>query len=317
MTYPFGLHAKLAIPWKVVVSTERLMLVSDVCAKSTKSGEDVCASCSALLQHNVVQGIVDRLESDPHENIRWDYLNITNFVDLLERKNRQINSLRLSSLNLQRSLLVRARHLEGFKRLLFAVAKEDIPRLHSLVDTMLANGSGIFAILDKIDLACRQVYNPKSYTEIDYQRLFLFHKLGGVAVAELAHRTLGLPSIEATRLHVRTQPLAISTKYPTPSEMISNLAISYPTRHQDHMQLPHPPDSTVIVGFQLMADEIKIESRLRWHAGTNAILGTCREHNKNYELEFRSMSEPDRLLQGINDGKVHFATEVCLNCLTL
>ncbi|KAF7968709.1 hypothetical protein HWV62_29672 [Athelia sp. TMB] len=273
MAYPFGLHGKLTLPWKVVLSAEELLLVSDRCAETVKNGEVVCMPCSDLLQDNVVRGIVERLESGPHENIRWDYLNITNLVDLLERKNRQINSLKLDSLNLQRSLLVQARHLEGFKRLLFAVAKGDIPRLHSLVDTMLANGSGIFAILEKIDLACRQVYNPKSYTEIDYQRLFLFHKLGGVAVAELAHRTLGLPSIEATRLHIRTQPLILSTKYPTSMEMASNLAISFPASHQDHTPPADSPGSGLI-GFQLMADEIKIESRLRWHAGTNSVEST-------------------------------------------
>jgi hypothetical protein len=226
-------------------------------------------------------------------------------MDLLRSKNQQINALKLDRLNLERSLLVRARHLEAFKRYLFAVAKGDIPRLHSLVDTMIQDGASIFAILEKIGMASRQVYSPKNYVDADYKQLFLFHKLGGRAVAELAHRTQGLPSIDATRRHIRTQPLHASPKMPTTSEMSANLDISYPPSPA----LPTIP-STCRIGFQLMADEIKIESRLRWDSRTNMILGVCREHTANLSMEFRTIAQPDAIIQGISKEECHFASEV-------
>ncbi|KZP32677.1 hypothetical protein FIBSPDRAFT_722568, partial [Athelia psychrophila] len=243
--------------------------------------------------------------------VAWNYLTISNFVDLLARKNGQINDLKLDHLNHNKALAVRARHLTGFKRLLFAVSKGDVPRLHSLVDTMLRDGASIFTILDKVDLACRQVYSPKNYAEVDYQRLYLFHKLGGRAVAELAHRTLGLPSIETTRQHIRTQPLLVSSKMPTAAEMRHNLEINFPPQSEDAaLSTADKP----VVGFQLMADEIKIESRLRWDAKSNIIHGTCREHNDSYGLEFKSMKQPEDILRGLNEKDekkrhVHFATE--------
>jgi hypothetical protein len=73
---------------------------------------------------------------------------VENLIELLDRKTCQINALKLGRLNLERSLTLRACNLAAFKRFLFAVAKGEIPHLHSLVDAMLANGS-IFAILER------------------------------------------------------------------------------------------------------------------------------------------------------------------------
>jgi hypothetical protein len=59
-----------------------------------------------------------------------------------------------------------------------------------------------------------------------------------------------------------------------------------------------------------MADEIKLETRMRWDPRSNMILGMCREHGKPYGLEFKSMAQADALRDGIADNKVHMATEV-------
>ena len=61
-----------------------------------------------------------------------------------------------------------------------------------------------------------------------------------------------------------------------------------------------------------MADEIKIESRLRWDSRTNMILGVCREHTTNLSMEFRTISQPDAIIRGINKKECHFASEVKL-----
>jgi hypothetical protein len=109
-------------------------------------------------------------QEGPHENINWEYYTMADLVDLLERKNTIINKLKLHQLNLASSLLTRARHLDGFKRFVFAVSKGDIPRLHSLVTTMLEDGVNIFGILQKISLAQCQLYNPKNYSVTRYKK---------------------------------------------------------------------------------------------------------------------------------------------------
>lgn len=61
-----------------------------------------------------------------------------------------------------------------------------------------------------------------------------------------------------------------------------------------------------------MADEIKIGNRMQWNAHTNMILGICREHSADYSLEFRTIAQPEAIVQGIRDQKLHFASEVSM-----
>ena len=148
-----------------------------------------------------------------------------------------------------------------------------------------------------------------SYEECDYQQLFLFHKLGGVTVAELAHRAFGLPSIETTRRHIVTKPLIASPKMPTFPEMLDNLNHAFPTPSGSRSDLEtHQP----MLGIQIMVDELKLETRMRWDARSNNILGVCREHSKEYSLEFRSMDQAIALREGLQAGDVHLASEVSI-----
>jgi hypothetical protein len=50
----------------------------------------------------------------------------------------------------------------------------------------------------------------------------------------------------------------------------------------------------------LMVDELK-EERLRWDAATNLILGLCREHSKQFLLQFTSEDEPRLIMQGLEE----------------
>jgi hypothetical protein len=229
---------------------------------------------------------------------------MANLVDVLHQKNAQINRLKLSGLNMARSLLSRASHLDAHKRFLMAVGEGNVKGIHRLVSVSRKAGESIYTILDKCSRAVQNVYHLKSYQEREFQQLFLFHKLGGVAVAEIAHRAFGLPSIEATRRRINTEPLVASPKMPTIAEMSQNLNHAFPRSPQTFLGRKG--------GFQLMADEIKLETRMRWDARTNNILGVCREHGQRYALEFRSMAQAIALRDGIRDGAVHLATEVRL-----
>jgi len=238
------------------------------------------------------------------------WLTMADITTILHLKNEQLNQLCLAGLNMARSLLTRARQITALNRFVIAVGEGKVPRMHSLVSISRKAGDSIYAILEKYDRAVRQVYRPMSYEEQDFQRVFLFHKLGGVAVAELAHRAFGLPSIGTTRRHIVTQPLVASPKMPTIAEMTQNLEHAFPKPEVSAI----PSTGRCRGGFQMMADEIKTETRMRWDACTNMILGICQEHGKTYGLEFKSMAQAFALRDGIADNKVHLATEVsCLH----
>jgi len=269
--------------------------------KQTEPGRP-CGPCKKLLKNSVIEGIEHRNRHGFSKSTPFQWLTLAEATELLHQKNAQINQLKLSSLNLARSLLSRASHLDAHKRFLMAVGEGNVKGIHRLVSVSRKAGESIYTILDKCNRAVHNLYHPKSYQEQEFQQLFLLHKLGGVAVAEIAHRAFGMPSIEATRQRINTQPLIASPKMPTDSEMIQNLEHAFP-----HDQAP----ATRKGGFQLMADELKLETRMRWDSRTNNILGICREHGRRYGLEFRSMAQANALRDGIRDENVHLANEVC------
>ena len=299
--YPGYAHSKHTYPWTVHFSDMALRVQSTECTgKRTEPGSP-CGPCARLLKHSVIEGIEDRNRNGFSEKTPFQWLTMADAINLLHQKNAQINRLKLTGLNMARSLLSRASNLDAHKCFLMAVGEGNIPGIHRLVSISRKAGESIYTILDKCSRAVRNVYHPKSYNEREFQQLFLFHKLGGVAVAEIAHRALGLPSIEATRRHIDTRPLVASPKMPTDLEMMQNLEHAFP-----HNQTPSMRKG----GFQLMADEIKLESRMRWDPRTNNILGICREHGKRYGLEFRSMAQATALRDGIRDEDVHLASKV-------
>jgi hypothetical protein len=176
-------------------------------------------------------------------------------------------------------------------------------------------GASVFTMLGKIDQAARRVYSPRCYQITDFQRSYLIYKLGGRAAANIAHRSLGIPSIDATKRHIATAPLRSSSGFPTAPEFQSNLSICYPPCTEESGSV----DSQRIQGMTMAVDELKIQERLRWDPHSNHILGVCREHGGRLgasALEFRSIIQADTVLTGLKDKFIHFATEVCVKSLT-
>jgi hypothetical protein len=306
-SYPFAIHTLRILPWMILLDGQTMILMSDDCTRLATFNDNSpesplpCISCRSLHNHPVIMGIRHRALDGAHENTPWTFLGIIQLVHLLDQKNQQIEGLRLRGLNAGRALAFRDRCLDGWKRFAVAIGNNNMPRLHVLVNVELRNGAGIFGLLSKIDQASSSNYRPRGYEEADFQRAFLLWKLGGRSAANIAHRTLGCPSIDSARRHVRTKPLSTSPGIPTLAEISNNLAIGFEN-------LPH--NSTRVVGMTMPVDEIKIQECLRWDSRTNMILGICREHGSKCSLEFRTIAQADFVVDCLNEGKVHFAAEV-------
>jgi hypothetical protein len=95
-----------------------------------------------------------------------------------------------------RALMVRNNVIDSYKHLVVAISAGNISRIDSLLCVELKNGTGIFGILQKVDQAAHLAYHVKSYEEADYHWAYLLWKLGGWAVANIAHHTLGVPSLD-------------------------------------------------------------------------------------------------------------------------
>jgi hypothetical protein len=304
------------------MSNEQLTLRSTQCTGSgrvSKKGKEskpiTCYPCSRLHDNSIVMGIRHRLLDGAHENTPWAYLTAGESLSLLKKKTDQINSLKLHALNSAVTIAVRNRHLSAWKRLAVAVGKEDIPRLRSLMAAQTRAGASVFSIIEKIDQAAARQYSPKGYERADFERAFLIYKLGGCSAANIAHKSLGIPSITATKRHISTKPLQGSPGFPTQQELTSNLDHCYPS---PPLTPPLPPSSSgVVLPVAMLLDELKVQERLRLDPPTDYILGVCREHGENCALVFKSIIQADAVADCLRKKIVHFATEVRLQIYSL
>ncbi|KAJ7187789.1 hypothetical protein C8R46DRAFT_1241005 [Mycena filopes] len=308
LSYPLSIHAKRDLPWTVTFGNSVILRSNDCRGPAQKSG--TCTPCAELLRTPVIKGILERNKYGPRRNTPYAYLTTGHTQALLHKKEAHINNLKLSGLNLARKLMVRATHLEEHSRFVLAVSKGDVPRIGSIVANCMKHGDSIFATTEKLSRAAIGAFHDRSYSHISHQQLYLFLQLGGPAAAELAHRCLGLPSINATRRHIATKPLVASPKSPTMDEMLRNLDTAFPT------PFPASSDGTSGPGFQIMLDELKVEGRMRWEPRSNMILGLCREHSGNFELEFRSIAEAEAIHEGLAANTVHLASEATVGAVS-
>ncbi|KAF8875597.1 hypothetical protein CPB84DRAFT_1752637 [Gymnopilus junonius] len=276
--YSFQIHAKKTLPWNLKTEGDHFFLYSTTCSgftKLSKKGKEKtpqpCMSCSMLNDHNIIMGICHRSELDnAHNSMPWGFLSPRQMWQALRKKTDENVRLKLYALNDARKIRVRNRHLSAWKRLSMAIGREDIPRIRSLMAAQHRAGSSVFTMLEKIDKATCHAYSPRGYEAADFERAFLIYKLGGRAAADIAHRSLGTPSIDATKRHIITSPIHASSGFPTLPELSLNLATCYP---------PHANGPDVVVtprrirGMMMEVDKLKIQDRLRWDPHSNHILG--------------------------------------------
>jgi len=302
-----------SLPWKVIVSSAGVILYSNQCtgsSQSTKKGKELrpiaCFPCSRLHDHTIVMGIRHHLLDGAHKNTPWAYLTPVEMYASLKKKDKQFNNLKLRSLNNAATIGVQNRHFDGWKRLAMAIGKEDIPRIRSLMATQTRAGASLFLIIEKIDKAVTRNYSPRGYNRTDFECAFLIYKLGGRSAANIAHKALGIPSIDATKCHITANPLQASSGFPLAEELAANLNHCYQV-----LPLPSLVEETLpILPMSIQIDEIKVQECLRWDPQTNHILGVCREHGGACTLEFHSIVQVDAVADCLRKNIVHFSSEV-------
>lgn len=306
-SYSFAIHTIHNLPWSVLITEDsQLSLVASECSgravyEKKSLNPMPCLACRLLHNHSVIMGMRHRLLDGPKNKSRYAYLSIADLWQSLDDKNEQIVTLRHRGLNAGRAIAVRNKRLNGWNRLAVAISESNVARIQIIFRVELRNGAGIFGLLNKVVSASSSNYRPLSYEESNYQQAYLMWKLGGRSAANIAHRTMGCPSIDSARRHVATKPLWTSAGVPKLAEIKANLAIGFENQ---------PVDYTKTIGMTMPVDEIKLQERLRWDSRTNHILGICREHGDICSLEFRTITEADWIVDCLNSSRVHFSSEV-------
>ncbi|KAG6905050.1 hypothetical protein DXG01_005403, partial [Tephrocybe rancida] len=306
-SYPFLLHKTLTLPWRLSIVGSQIFLHSTHCtdiARPTNPPSHTplpCSHCGHLNDHNIVMGIRHRSLEGTHENTPWAYLTPDDMFAALERKTAELKRLRTASLNLSYKVARRNVHIDAWKRLTMSIGKNNIPRIHQLLAVEHRRGRSVYSMLEKLDRAARRAYRPRGYQRADFERSFLIYKLGGRAAVNIAQRSLGVPSIDATKRNIASVPLRSSHGVPAIDEMKDNLAVCYPAL-PEQSGMPR-------IGMSMQVDEIKVQERLRWDPRSNMILGVCREHGHRCALEFRTITQADHVRDCLRQKDIHLATE--------
>ncbi|KAK7016164.1 hypothetical protein R3P38DRAFT_2543037 [Favolaschia claudopus] len=306
LDYPWGLHDKITFPWSVHLDRGVITLRSHACAGQPASGRTMCASCSGLSSETSMEGILDRAEHGIPASANYAYYGVAGLTELLRRKSQQLQELRLKGMNTARKLLVQARSLSDYKRLVRAIGSGVAQNVDRLIRVALRQGRGVRGVLRLHDEAARGVYHPKDYTEEDDLRGILNWKMGGNRLADFAHRALGLPSRTTLRNRLTVPPITPSPGIPQVAEVAQNVEACF-------KGLKDALTDRKAVHAILMFDELATEKRIRWDDKTNNFLGVCRQHGHRVSLQFNNEDDLEELFRALDSTvptqAVHHAGE--------
>ncbi|KAJ7200082.1 hypothetical protein B0H12DRAFT_1289370 [Mycena haematopus] len=300
--YPFGLHQQYRLPWDYYSKGDRFFVQSHDCRRSLVAINRGCGPCEGLLLNDVLCGIVQRIRFGIHPNTPLIYMPISTLVETVRKKADQCRGLKLTKLNIVQKLLGKMAALDEHKQFVMAVASGRVERVAQLVQACLNNGAGIQGIVERYQRACREVYNPKGFTEDDKMLGLLILRLGGARLAGIVHRAKGLPGLTTLRKNTIIRPLRASIAMPTVEEIEENIKGC----------MEGEPESTgppVILHRVLMLDEIAVEKRPRWDDKTNNILGACRECGPRISLQLNTAADLEVFFASLDNGEIHLASE--------
>lgn len=126
-SYPVGMHPRHPQPWKVELSDEGVVLKSKECTGQPSGSFGPCDQCANLLKTNDIQNIMERNKHGMPAHTPYEWLTWLGMNEVIQRKARQINQLKLHILNITQTLSIRMRHLDGYKRFVLAIGQRDIP----------------------------------------------------------------------------------------------------------------------------------------------------------------------------------------------
>jgi len=309
-SYPFALHTILPLTWEYSARRDGFFLIAHSCT-GIAGGNGWCKGCGDLVNNDYLQKILARVSNGIHENTPLAFHGVGGLIDIVHRKMQTIDGLRLRCLNDFKKLVGKEGTIDIQKQLLLAISSQRIPRLDHVLRVGFRRGTGIHAMLEHIKKAAEGTYHPKGFDEEEELQVLLFLRLGGAQVADIAHRIFGTPAVSTIRRRTIIPQIAASPSFPASYEIGCNIAASFKSICDI---LGASVESTQkMLHTVIMFDEISVERRLRWDDKTNKVLGVCREHGQDTNLEFNSEDDLQTLWGELGCEKIHLAHEVRLS----
>ncbi|KAJ7592440.1 hypothetical protein C8J56DRAFT_1161638 [Mycena floridula] len=267
-------------------SSETLNLPWNVQVLSGGNQMRFCHPCRDLVVDGFLPGILQRFEEGVHENTPLAYLGTAALIEIARRKDEHITNMRFRNLNTAKKLQNVVASMEMWKRLVVSISSGEVKN----VDLLLKAAAG--------------VYKPRNNSEEAMMQGILLWRLGGVRVAELGHRALGLPGMSTLRANTRMPAMVACHTTPALAEILQNIEACLSSGLREILA-----SFSESIHLILMLDEIATEKRLRWDSKTNKFLGICREHGMLVNLEYESEADLDIVVEKLESEDIHYASE--------
>ncbi|KAF8330036.1 uncharacterized protein EI90DRAFT_2996770 [Cantharellus anzutake] len=302
--WPWLMQEELAALVTVVIKTGVLTLYAPGCLGFSVRADRPCEECQSRINHSWLLRVQRHIQNGLPETTPYKHLGMAKLLEVLRRKDRQIDALKLGHLNSIRKLRVLTTSNLDYKRFVIAVAECDAPRINVLVRSALKNRRGMGDIIHLIGKAAIGSYHPQ-YTEREQLMSVVLYRLGGSRLAEFAHAALGMPGLTAIKQHCTTSILA-SAAFPNLEGLTRNIDSAYEL---------NSPLGDGVMGLVCMFDEIKVEEGLDWCPRTNSIIGLCREHSGPEGHIFTNLDDAQVICEDLREKKVHLGTEATVGAI--
>ncbi|KAK6992977.1 hypothetical protein R3P38DRAFT_3078646 [Favolaschia claudopus] len=275
---------------------------SKECRRITTPHSPHCQAC---------EGIRGRLEDlakiarDAKPGTNLKYLGHDQLREQLVERNEEMNKLKLQTLNLGRRLASFARKLDDFDRLLVAIAENDIPRIHAIIETARRNGASVRTMVNFLTEAVDGLRHTKGFTAFEKDLGILIYRLGGRSLLYAMNHSLNLPSLRT---------ICNSAKFVKVTPTIGPIS-EYEIRRniQNVMLVPRSEAEVPYTGRRgvtIMMDECAIEEQACYFSHANQVGGLCQKHSRGIPLDLKTHDSATRLVSCLHDGTLHFGKEM-------
>ena len=294
LNYPFQLHAFTKFPFTFTQSA----VFSENCLETAEIGQSNCTACSALMPTTALRHIESRARF-PSQHTNNRFLTYSQLVEKVEKLIEERKNLRLLKLNSSRKLSKLANSVDLYKRLLWFLGENDIPRVRQLLNVCLRKGASVNYILDRVQLALNGMYHAKGFQTDDIDIGLLVLRIGGPRLVYALHQVFGVPSVS---LLYKQQAAKFS-----PSVGAYDREVLWMNLSSMLLAL----DQGEACGWVMLIDEVSCEQRVRWNADDNKLYGICREHGCRVGLNFDSIDDVHVVVDAVQQSIMrHLASEV-------
>lgn len=194
------------------------------------------------------------------------------------------------------------------------IGSKDIAGLRRLITTALKRGTSPKAIVEILERALANLYSSRGgFTKRDLDISFLVKAIGGPRLLYALQKSHGLASVSTVHRRNKIPQLLASVGEPSPNEFNANLSTFL------HPSIKPPPKSNLLPNI-IMVDGVALDTKCRYCTKRNIILGLCREHAKNVDVNVSSMEAIDNVHTALfdppsDDQKVCFGSDATVVAL--